>query len=93
MIELEKYRIKDKIRLPIHIIKNMQDYIWLFGYKTNFLFYTSTLNIYLPNGYVISYYSTKNYALVFKNNRKMFSLNSWLAVLRFLSVVRGKNDY
>lgn len=47
-------------------------------------------NIYARPNFVISYYTTKNFANVYSNGRVICKIGSWLNILRYLSALRGK---
>lgn len=91
MLNVNKYRtINGKIWLPRHITKNMSNYVCLLGAKSNYNQYTGIFNIYARPNFVISYYTTKNFANVYSNGRVICKIGSWLNILRYLSALRGK---
>ncbi len=91
MLNVNKYRgMNGKIWLPRHITKNMSNYVRLFGMKSNYNQNTSLFNIYVQPELVITYYTTKNFANVYRNGCVICKIGSWLNILRYLSALRGK---
>lgn len=91
MLNVNKYKtINGKIWLPIHIIKNMINYVRLFGASSDYNPYTGLFNIYVKPRLVITYYTTKNFANVYYNGNVICKIDSWLSVLKYLSTTRGK---
>lgn len=91
MLNVNKYRtINGKIWLPKHITKNMSNYVRLLGFQSSYNQGNGLFNIYVRHDFVISYYTTKNFANVYHNGRVICKLGSWLNILRYLSALRGK---
>lgn len=88
MVNFKQFRNnKGKIWLPPYIIQNMCNYAQLFGVETNYNPYTGILNLYLPSDVVVSYYTTKNFANVYRRGSVIAKLQGWINVLRYLSMV------
>lgn len=91
MLNVNKYKtINGKIWLPRHITRNMANYVRLFGATSDYNQHTGLFNIYVKPRLVITYYTTKNFANVYRNGCVICKIDSWLNILRYLSTVRGK---
>ena len=91
MLNLNKYKATNgKIWLPRHITKNMANYVRLFGANSDYNPYTGLFNIYVKPRFVITYYTTKNFANVYLNGRVICKIGGWLNILRYLSTTRSK---
>ena len=68
----------------------MTNYVRLFGAKSNYNQNTGLFNIYIRPNFVITYYTTKDFANVYRNGHVICKIGSWLNILRYLSALRGK---
>lgn len=84
MLDLNKFNFRGKYDIPTQIVKNMENYVWIMGCKSDYYEGNGLLNIFLANGLVITYYSTKNFARVLEGRHEVARLGDWLQVLRFI---------
>lgn len=90
MLNLRQFKDnKGKIQLPLHIVKNMQNYIKMLGFNSKFYEGNGVINIYVKDDFTVSYYSTKDFACVYIHRRVAFKLFGWKTILRYLSNMRG----